>query len=102
MINILLALITLLAILIFAQAIRVSCLLFKSAVVANPVKSAYKQFQLFFLIVLQSYCTLILLLLILIAQPEVNVAGIVGNPLRSQYLPEVATAHSNGVFIKLQ
>jgi hypothetical protein len=71
------------------------------AVVAKPVKSAYKQFQLFFLIVLQSYCTLILLLLIPIAQPEVNAAGIVGVPVKSQYLPEVATVHSNGVLVKL-
>jgi len=72
-----------------------------SVIVANQLKSAYKQFQLFFLIVVQSYCTLILLLLIPIAQPEVNAAGIVGKPVRSQYLPVVATVHSNGVFSKL-
>jgi hypothetical protein len=93
-INTLLALTVLLFNLIFSHAVKLSCLQAKSSVVAKPVKSAYKQFQLLTFIVELSHTAFILLLTILIPLPLVNAAGIVGRPVKSQYLPEVATVHN--------
>jgi hypothetical protein len=60
------------------------------------------QFQLFFLIVSPSYCTLIQFATILIPLPALNAAGIVGVQVKSQYLPEVATVHKLGVQCNLE